>query len=178
MPFYVVIALRIIDNSQKSEATWQNTSTILFSITYFRCFDKDSVEEIISALEADGSDWSKKQLQVNASIMLYRQAKQCFSFSPADSWQNGERNMTVDAWEIHFLLMVVPMGWLVVVPAAQPLKYCIGLSPAVVQSPTALKVTHRQLVLGAGLSFAECFKMEYRMSQAAMVRCILQYNIL
>ncbi|XP_064397942.1 3-hydroxyisobutyryl-CoA hydrolase, mitochondrial-like isoform X2 [Halichondria panicea] len=35
-------------------------------------------------------------------------------------------------------------------------------------SPTSLKITYRQLTLGAQLSFAECFKMEYRMSQACM----------
>ncbi|XP_064397926.1 3-hydroxyisobutyryl-CoA hydrolase, mitochondrial-like [Halichondria panicea] len=35
-------------------------------------------------------------------------------------------------------------------------------------SPTSLKIAHRQLTLGAQLSFAECFKMEYRMSQGCM----------
>ncbi|XP_065882794.1 3-hydroxyisobutyryl-CoA hydrolase, mitochondrial-like isoform X2 [Dysidea avara] len=32
-------------------------------------------------------------------------------------------------------------------------------------SPTSMKVTHRQLLEGARLSFADCFQMEYRMSQ-------------
>ncbi|KAL5510793.1 hypothetical protein EMCRGX_G006395 [Ephydatia muelleri] len=35
-------------------------------------------------------------------------------------------------------------------------------------SPTSLKVTHRQLTKGANLSFEECFKMEYRISQGCM----------
>ena len=38
------------------------------------------------------------------------------------------------------------------------------------QSPTSLKVTHHQLVEGAKLSFKDCFKMEYRMAQAYMVK--------
>ncbi len=33
-----------------------------------------------------------------------------------------------------------------------------------------MKVSHQQLMLGAKLSFAECFKMEYRISQECMVR--------
>ena len=40
------------------------------------------------------------------------------------------------------------------------------------QSPTSLKVTHHQLVEGAKLSFKDCFKMEYRMAQACMVRIV------
>lgn len=35
-------------------------------------------------------------------------------------------------------------------------------------SPTALKVTHHQLREGEKLTFKECFKMEYRMSQGCM----------
>lgn len=32
-----------------------------------------------------------------------------------------------------------------------------------------MKVTHRELMEGAKLTFAECFKMEYRLSQGCMV---------
>eukprot|EP00039_Didymoeca_costata_P024268 m.9824 g.9824 ORF g.9824 m.9824 type:complete len:382 (-) comp4141_c0_seq1:26-1171(-) len=35
-------------------------------------------------------------------------------------------------------------------------------------SPTSMKITHKQLQLGANLSLEECFGMEYRMTQAAM----------
>ena len=38
------------------------------------------------------------------------------------------------------------------------------------QSPTAMKVTHHQLREGAKMTFPECFKMEYRISQGCMVR--------
>lgn len=29
-----------------------------------RCFDKETVEGILAALEADGSDWARKQIEV------------------------------------------------------------------------------------------------------------------
>ena len=35
-----------------------------------------------------------------------------------------------------------------------------------------MKITHHQLMEGANLSFHECFKMEYRMSQASMVHAV------
>merc|ERR1711871_186600 len=35
-------------------------------------------------------------------------------------------------------------------------------------SPTSLKITARQLQLGADLSLEDCFLMEYRMTQACM----------
>jgi enoyl-CoA hydratase len=38
-------------------------------------------------------------------------------------------------------------------------------------SPTSLKVIRQQLHLGSKLSYEECFKMEYRISQAYMVCC-------
>jgi enoyl-CoA hydratase/carnithine racemase len=35
-------------------------------------------------------------------------------------------------------------------------------------SPTSLKIVHRQLIEGRKRDYSECFKMEYRMSQAFM----------
>jgi 3-hydroxyisobutyryl-CoA hydrolase len=35
-------------------------------------------------------------------------------------------------------------------------------------SPSSLKITHKQLTLGATMDLAECFKMEYRMTQGCL----------
>ena len=38
-----------------------------------------------------------------------------------------------------------------------------------VQSPTSMKVTHRQLTKGREMSFADCFIMEYRLARRSMM---------
>jgi enoyl-CoA hydratase/carnithine racemase len=38
------------------------------------------------------------------------------------------------------------------------------------QSPTSLKVTHRQLTMGARLSFKDVFTMEYRLARHFVAR--------
>lgn len=67
------------------------------------CFDKPTMEDIISALEQDGTEWALQQIEVLNKM-----------------------------------------------------------------SPTSMKITLRQLQEGSKLNFAECLKMEYRLSQRFM----------
>ena len=60
--------LEVVINSKVRSCKHLRNNYII-PVTYFRCFDKDSVEEIILALEAEGSDWSKKQLEVYTLIV-------------------------------------------------------------------------------------------------------------
>lgn len=44
----------------------------LYGVPFFRCFSRDSVEGILAALEAEGSDWGNKYLEVRlANSLLY-----------------------------------------------------------------------------------------------------------
>ena len=51
-----------------------------------------------------------------------------------------------------------------------PPSLSLYLSPLPLQSPTSLKVSHRQLREGKKRSFEECLMIEYRMSQRHIVR--------
>lgn len=46
------------------------------------------------------------------------------------------------------------------------------------QSPTSLKVTHRQQIKGASMSFKDCIKMEYRISLLFKKKYIYAFQIL
>lgn len=96
------------------EAVWWKHPHNNYTVMYFRCFNKDSVEEIILALEENGSDWSKKQLEVCALISM------CFAVRPCKA-SSFHCRLSAKWWA----LMTVDDGWYIDI---SPLLTWHGLS--------------------------------------------------